>query len=240
MRVLSEESGWTGPDDAEITVVVDPVDGSTNCSRDIPYWAISLCALDADGPLVRAGRRTARPARATPRSAGEGAWLDGAPPHAVGDDRDSTASVVAIVGHAGARAPVAAVPRARLGALALCDVAAGSLDGYLDGLADQHRPWDYLGGLLVCREAGAVVVDVARPRARRSPTRTAAASWSPRGRPSCSTRCCDADRAVSRLDLDLDRLLDVAVDAAAAAGARSCATRSARARTSARRARATG
>jgi fructose-1,6-bisphosphatase/inositol monophosphatase family enzyme len=27
-------------------------------------------------------------------------------------------------------------------------------------LADQHAPWDYLGGLLACREAGALVVDV--------------------------------------------------------------------------------
>ena len=44
-------------------------------------------------------------------------------------------------------------------ALALCDVAAGHLDGYLDGHADQHAPWDYLGGMLVCQEAGALVVD---------------------------------------------------------------------------------
>ena len=49
--VVSEESGRSGPPDAEITVVVDPVDGSTNCARGIPYWAISLCAMDADGPL---------------------------------------------------------------------------------------------------------------------------------------------------------------------------------------------
>jgi fructose-1,6-bisphosphatase/inositol monophosphatase family enzyme len=41
----------------------------------------------------------------------------------------------------------------------LCDVAAGHIDGYLDGHANQHAPWDYLGALLVCREAGATVVD---------------------------------------------------------------------------------
>jgi myo-inositol-1(or 4)-monophosphatase len=44
-------------------------------------------------------------------------------------------------------------------ALALCDVAAGHLDAYLDGHPDQHAPWDYLGALLVCQEAGALVVD---------------------------------------------------------------------------------
>ena len=36
---------------------------------------------------------------------------------------------------------------------------ARDVDGFLDCLPDQHRPWDYLGGLLVCREAGAAVVD---------------------------------------------------------------------------------
>ena len=36
VAVLSEESGHSGPTDAEVTVVLDPVDGSTNCSRDIP------------------------------------------------------------------------------------------------------------------------------------------------------------------------------------------------------------
>ena len=44
-------------------------------------------------------------------------------------------------------------------ALTLCDVAAGRVDAYLDALADMHAPWDYLGGLLVCSEAGATVLD---------------------------------------------------------------------------------
>ena len=43
---------------------------------------------------------------------------------------------------------------------ALCDVASGRLDGMLDALPDRHGPWDYLGGLLVCTEAGAVVQDL--------------------------------------------------------------------------------
>jgi len=45
-------------------------------------------------------------------------------------------------------------------ALALCDVGSGRLDGMVDALADRHGPWDYLGGLLVCSEAGAEVRDV--------------------------------------------------------------------------------
>jgi len=44
-------------------------------------------------------------------------------------------------------------------ALDLCAVAAGILDGYVDCTRRGSAPWDYLGGLLVCREAGAVMAD---------------------------------------------------------------------------------
>ena len=33
-----------------LVVVIDPVDGSTNASQGIPWYATSLCAVDADGP----------------------------------------------------------------------------------------------------------------------------------------------------------------------------------------------
>jgi len=48
LGVLSEESGRHRPD-ADITVVLDPLDGSTNASRGIPWFATSLCAVDGDG-----------------------------------------------------------------------------------------------------------------------------------------------------------------------------------------------
>ena len=44
-------------------------------------------------------------------------------------------------------------------ALDLCAVADGRLDGYIDCSASAHGPWDYLGGMLVCLEAGAAVAD---------------------------------------------------------------------------------
>src|SRR5215217_4048952 len=49
LGVLSEESGRSAPD-RPVTVVIDPVDGSTNASRRLPWYACSLCAVDADGP----------------------------------------------------------------------------------------------------------------------------------------------------------------------------------------------
>jgi fructose-1,6-bisphosphatase/inositol monophosphatase family enzyme len=89
---------------------------------------------------------------------GEGAWVDGTtlkPSTTETLDR----SVIALNGLP-AR-PVGWRQFRALGssALSLCDVAAGNIDGFLDCFPDQHRAWDYLGGLLVCREAGAAVVD---------------------------------------------------------------------------------
>jgi fructose-1,6-bisphosphatase/inositol monophosphatase family enzyme len=157
LRVLSEESGWTGPEAAEITVVLDPVDGSTNCARGIPYWAISLCALDADGPWCALVQNGATSTRYT-AVRGAGAQLD----RDVVTPASTTDIEGAVVGLSGL--PPAPLPWRQFralgsAALALCDVASGHLDGYLDGHPDQHAPWDYLGALLVCQEAGAVVVD---------------------------------------------------------------------------------
>src|SRR5688572_10431697 len=51
LGALSEESGLHAADRA-VVVVLDPVDGSTNASRDLPWYATSLCAVDRDGPLA--------------------------------------------------------------------------------------------------------------------------------------------------------------------------------------------
>ena len=51
LGVLSEESGLHHPE-RDLLVVIDPVDGSTNASRGLPWWATSLCVLDHDGPFV--------------------------------------------------------------------------------------------------------------------------------------------------------------------------------------------
>jgi fructose-1,6-bisphosphatase/inositol monophosphatase family enzyme len=44
-------------------------------------------------------------------------------------------------------------------ALDLCAVAEGVLDGYAAVGGSQLGSWDYLGGMLVCTEAGAVLED---------------------------------------------------------------------------------
>ncbi|HTC80663.1 MAG TPA: inositol monophosphatase [Acidimicrobiia bacterium] len=158
VAVLSEESGWGGRAGATVTVVLDPVDGSTNASRHIPYWATSLCALDGDGPLAALVVNQATGV-ATTAVRGGGAFRDGEPiaPRKVERVEDA---LVSLSGRPGAWLPWKQFRALGSAALSLCDLAAGALDGLVDGGA-WHAPWDYLGGLLICREAGAEVVDAA-------------------------------------------------------------------------------
>jgi myo-inositol-1(or 4)-monophosphatase len=51
VNVFSEESGLL--DQASpITAVLDPIDGSTNASRDIPLWTRAICLLQSGTPTV--------------------------------------------------------------------------------------------------------------------------------------------------------------------------------------------
>lgn len=169
VQVVSEESGVSGGGD--LVVVIDPVDGSSNAARHLPYWATSICALDREGALAALVVNQATGVTMTAVRGG-GAFRDGRRVSASGVTRveDSFVALSTLPGR------VLAWKQFRvLGscALALCDVGAGVFDGYLDG-ASVHAPWDYLGGLLVCTEAGAVVRDatarsleIADPNARR-------------------------------------------------------------------------
>ena len=154
--VLSEESGRHAPD-RPVTVVVDPLDGSTNAARRVSWWATSLCAVDGDGLRVAhvVDRRHDTVWEAV---RGEGAWRDGV---SIGPSVCLTAAdaIVGINGWPSRRGPWRQYRALGAAALDLCAVADGTLDGYVDCTVDEHAPWDYLGGVLVCREAGAVVVD---------------------------------------------------------------------------------
>ena len=156
LGVLSEESGLTEPG-RDLLAVLDPLDGSTNASRALPWYATSICVLDADGCLAAVVANLAS-GRRYQAARGAGATCDGRP--LVPSGRKQAA---------GALVAVSALPRAHppwgqtrsLGASALdiCLVAEGVLDAFCDNAADAHGPWDYLGAALVCREAGAAVAD---------------------------------------------------------------------------------
>jgi fructose-1,6-bisphosphatase/inositol monophosphatase family enzyme len=154
--VLSEETGRHHPERA-VTVVVDPLDGSTNASRGIPWYAISLCAVDAEGALAALVVNLPDDlAFRAERGAG-----------ATADDRVLAPSAKTALNES--LVALSGYPRQYLGwyqfralgaaALDLCAVASGVIDAYLDCSWNAHGPWDYLGGMLLCQEAGAVVVD---------------------------------------------------------------------------------
>jgi fructose-1,6-bisphosphatase/inositol monophosphatase family enzyme len=157
LGVLSEETGLHHAD-RDIVVALDPVDGSTNASRRLPWYASSLCAVDDDGPLA---------AYIVNQATGE--WFEAV--RGGGARTNGNASVVssavktvdaAVVGLAGWPPRHGGWKQMRaLGAAALdlCAVAAGRLDAYVDFSWSAHGPWDYLAGMLICEEAGASVVD---------------------------------------------------------------------------------
>jgi len=156
--VFSEESGLQHGD-RSVVVVVDPVDGSTNAAAGLPWYATSLCAVDADGPFVAVVVNQATGVRFE-AVRGAGARVDGVAMQASGCTQLSDA-LVAVSGLPGRHLGWRQFRALGASALDLCAVAAGSLDAFVDCSIDAHGPWDYLGGLLVCTEAGALVRDAA-------------------------------------------------------------------------------
>ncbi len=154
--VFSEESGLSWPE-RELVVVVDPLDGSTNAARGIPWFATSLCAIDDAGPLAALVVNLAD-GRRYHAERGGGAFCDGARIVPSGCTRVSAA----ILGLSGYPPRWLGWKQYRaLGAAALdiCSVAMGVIDGYMDCNSSAHGMWDYAGGLLICQEAGAVMAD---------------------------------------------------------------------------------
>ena len=156
--VLSEESGRSG--DGDRIVVIDPLDGSTNASRGIPWFATSLCVVDDDGPAVALVANQATGERLE-AARGQGAWSGSRRLCDVGRGGASTGPSSALNSLPdGSLGMVAGRGRSVPCALDLGLVAAGSLDAYIDLCSDLAGPWDYLGGvLLLIREAGGAVAD---------------------------------------------------------------------------------
>ena len=156
LGILSEETGSRYPE-REMWVALDPVDGSTNASRHLPWYATSLCVLDDGGPRLAlvVNQATGDEYEAV---RGSGARLNGTPIAPTGCSRlvDAVVGVTACPPQ-----PIGSRQIRALGAAALdiCSVAAGALDAYIDFSPSSHGPWDYLAAILVCTEAGAHVAE---------------------------------------------------------------------------------
>ncbi len=165
LNVLSEEAGLVDLG-AERLLVVDPVDGTTNATRGIPFYCVSLAIgrsrlSDVDVALVQnlvtGDTYTAR--------AGEGARLNGEPIGTVPYDpqgavvtlvasRNMTAESLGVFLEGGGFHSVRHLGSA---ALEMCLVAQGSLDAYLHPIPRLHVQ-DIAAATLILREAGGLVL----------------------------------------------------------------------------------
>ena len=79
VRIVSEEIGFKG--DGRYTLVVDPIDGSQNAERGIPYFCLCVAVADGDtiGDVFFGYVYDFGAGEEWMAVRGEGAWLDGRP-----------------------------------------------------------------------------------------------------------------------------------------------------------------
>ncbi len=167
--VLAEESGASGAGAGGLRFFVDPLDGTTNYAHGVPHFAVNVAVADAAGLAAGA---TYDPLRDELFSAarGEGATLGGEPlRHSA---RTELRGALLVTGfpydvHERYDEPLRlfgaflrkarAVRRFGSAALDLAYVAAGRFDGFWEL---RLKPWDVAPGILIAREAGALVTDM--------------------------------------------------------------------------------
>ena len=140
------------------TVVVDPLDGSTNATLGLPWFATSLCLVVDGVPAVSmvsnlatgewfqaiAGRRSDVECRAAGHPIGGRRSTTRSSPSA---DFPPTTSGGGSSGRWGHRRSTS-VPWLAARSMAFADLS-----------VDAHGVWDYAGAMLVVQEAGGVIVD---------------------------------------------------------------------------------
>jgi myo-inositol-1(or 4)-monophosphatase len=162
--VLGEE-GADSPGTSGVRWVVDPVDGTVNFLYGIPQWAVSIAA-EVDGEVVVGVVRDPAKDETWAAARGRGATLNGRRLRC--SDADDLAQALVATGFSydaerrrrQAEHLTTLLPRVRdvrrlgAGALDLCAVAAGRVDGYYEQAMSY---WDWAAGALIAREAGARV-----------------------------------------------------------------------------------
>ena len=148
--------------------VVDPIDGTANFARGIPFYAVSV-GMMRDGRLAAGAVLDVVRGEMFSAHAGGGATVDGQAmsvvpcerlvdavvglsfPTALTDDDDVVRSVARLLPR------VPNMRRFGSAALTLCYLAAGRVDGYF---SSHVKPWDVAAGVLIAWEAGAIVTSL--------------------------------------------------------------------------------
>ena len=171
------EEGSLEPGGSGRTWYIDPLDGTINYLYGVPHWSIVLCLADTDGALTGV---VFDPVRDELFSAqrGAGAWVSrgGGSPRPlrttdvaelgstlvatgfayVAEDREEQARILTRV-----LGEVRDLRRYGSAALDLSWVGAGRFDAYFESV---DKPWDWMAGALIVREAGGRVTELKQKR----------------------------------------------------------------------------
>ncbi len=167
---LGEEGGATEGKDPTRRWIVDPLDGTTNFLHGLPHWAISI-ALEHKGQIVSAVVFDPAKDEMFYAEKGMGAWLNDSKRLRVsGRSRMIEAVFATGIPFAAKRTlpamlkdlarvmpECAGVRRFGAASLDLAYVAAGRYDGYWER---ELNLWDIAAGVLIAKEAGALVEGV--------------------------------------------------------------------------------
>jgi myo-inositol-1(or 4)-monophosphatase len=164
--LLGEEGGGAEPRPGAVLWVIDPIDGTANFLRGMPYWSVALACVIDDRVEIGVTYDPVHDELFWARRGG-GAHRDHAPIRVSGatDPRrgvvgstftfkmeiDRYLSIVDGILRAGS-------DHRRMGstALMMCHVADGRLDGCVTGYCNS---WDVIGGLFLVQEGGGVASD---------------------------------------------------------------------------------
>lgn len=178
VRVLSEEAGLVGDAGAEILAVVDPLDGSSNFSRGVPFYCTAVAIVEGgdEGTVTVGVVRDLVSGDVYSAVKGGGSRKNGRPIRTSHTEKLSDAVLGIDLSRGGLEtaerlAPlIGAIKRhVHFGADALevCYVAEGKTDAFVD-IRGKVRITDLAAAYLIAAEAGAVVT---QPDGRRlSPT----------------------------------------------------------------------
>jgi fructose-1,6-bisphosphatase/inositol monophosphatase family enzyme len=175
LPVLSEEDEKTTTATGR-RWIVDPLDGSLNFSRGIPFCAVSIALWDGDAPRLGVVHDAARD-EPFAGLVGEGAWRDSVrigvsavaePARAVlctGFPAQTDHAEAAVGAFAAQVATFRKVRCLGSAALSLAYVACGRADAYRE---DHIALWDVAAGIALVRAAGGAVALAATPRGRQT------------------------------------------------------------------------
>lgn len=147
--------------------VVDPLDGTTNFIHRLPPYAVSIALLKGTEVIIGVVCEVSSLA-CYYATKGGGAWRNGNRISVSQRPLDEALLCLQLPYNSEAYAPVAlrliqrfygSVASIRMigsAAMALCLVASGALDGYMEKYIGQ---WDYMAGALIVSEAGGMVSD---------------------------------------------------------------------------------